>query len=69
MTEAKIDTEKTDEDVEGSRAPLLDHLNELRRRLIISILAIIIGFTICLFFVRPIFDMLVMPFERDLKVI
>lgn len=62
MSEAKIEPE-ADEAVEGSRAPLLDHLNELRRRLIISILAIIIGFTICLFFVRPIFDLLVLPFE------
>jgi sec-independent protein translocase protein TatC len=65
-TKPKIETDnasKTNEDIENSRAPLLDHLYELRRRLIYSILAIIIGFAICLFFVRPIFDLLVLPFE------
>ncbi|PHR58241.1 MAG: twin-arginine translocase subunit TatC [Robiginitomaculum sp.] len=54
----------TPDGVEDSRAPLLEHLKELRTRLIYSILAIIIGFTICLFFVRPIFDFLVLPFEH-----
>jgi len=64
-TEPKIETEEPvdTENVEDSRAPLLDHLFELRSRLIYSILAIILGFVICLFFVRPIFDLLVLPFE------
>ncbi len=65
MTKPITDNEKTieSESIENSRAPLLDHLFELRRRLIFAILAIIIGFGICLFFVRPIFDLLVLPFE------
>jgi len=64
-TDPKIEIEKPadTENVEDSRAPLLDHLYELRSRLIYSILAIILGFVICLFFVRPIFDLLVLPFE------
>ncbi len=64
-TEPKIRIKETvaTENVEDSRAPLLDHLYELRSRLIYSILAIILGFAICLFFVRPIFDLLVLPFE------
>ncbi|PHR91112.1 MAG: twin-arginine translocase subunit TatC [Robiginitomaculum sp.] len=53
-----------DGDIEDSRAPLLDHLKELRTRLIYSMIALIIGFVICLFFVRPIFDLLVLPFEQ-----
>ncbi len=52
------------DDVESSRAPLMEHLKELRSRLIRSLLAIVGGFTICLFFVRPIFDLLVLPFQR-----
>jgi len=64
-TEPKIEIEELvdTENVEDSRAPLLDHLYELRSRLIYSIFAIILGFIICLFFVRPIFDLLVLPFE------
>lgn len=65
MTKPKTEPETSEskENIEDSRAPLLDHLYELRTRLIYSILAIIIGFGICLFFVRPIFDLLVLPFE------
>jgi len=64
-TKPKIETDTSteNENIEDSRAPLLDHLFELRRRLIYSILAVIVGFAICLFFVRPIFDLLVLPFE------
>lgn len=60
---AKPETETAD-DVDESRAPLLDHLKELRTRIIYSLIALVIGFTICLFFVRPIFDLLVLPFEQ-----
>lgn len=61
---AKIETETTEDEIENSRAPLLEHLKELRTRLIYSIAALIIGFVICWFFVRPIFDFLVLPFEQ-----
>ena len=64
MTDLEDKTEDKPDDVEDSRAPLLDHLKELRTRLIYSLLALIVGFVICLFFVRPIFDFLVMPFEQ-----
>ncbi|NNC36576.1 MAG: twin-arginine translocase subunit TatC [Hyphomonadaceae bacterium] len=58
----KIESE-IDDEVDASKAPLLDHLNELRERLIKSIGAIIVGFVICLFFVEPIFEFLVHPFN------
>ena len=62
---AKLETEtETPEEIDESRAPLLDHLKELRTRIIYSIIALAVGFTICLFFVRPIFDLLVLPFEQ-----
>lgn len=60
----KLETTSATDEIESSRAPLLEHLKELRTRLIYSILALIIGFVICLFFVRPIFDFLVLPFEH-----
>ncbi|HEX2560722.1 twin-arginine translocase subunit TatC, partial [Phenylobacterium sp.] len=36
-----------DAEIEASRAPLLDHLIELRQRLIVSLVALFIGFAIC----------------------
>lgn len=61
--DAKTETSEKDE-VEASSAPLLEHLKELRTRLIYSILALIVGFVMCLFFVTPIFAFLVGPFEH-----
>ncbi|MDR7229270.1 sec-independent protein translocase protein TatC [Caulobacter sp. BE264] len=51
-----------DEEIEASRAPLLDHLIELRTRLIICVAAIAIAFGVCFAFVKPIFLFLVRPF-------
>ncbi len=65
-TEPKIETkpEREDSDIEESSAPLLEHLKELRQRLINAIIAVVIGFTVCMFFVRYIFDMLVRPYQK-----
>lgn len=52
------------EDIDESRAPLLDHLLELRRRLLWSIAALAGAFFICLYFARPIFSFLVQPLVR-----
>ncbi|WP_174274010.1 twin-arginine translocase subunit TatC [Sphingomonas bacterium] len=54
----------SENELEGSRAPLLDHLIELRRRLLWSILALAVAFGICLYFARPIFGFLVQPLVR-----
>jgi len=50
------------DDVESSRAPLLEHLNELRSRLIKSLLALAVATIICFFFAEDIYDLLVRPF-------
>ncbi|HUO21587.1 MAG TPA: twin-arginine translocase subunit TatC [Caulobacteraceae bacterium] len=50
-------------EIEASRAPLLDHLVELRQRLIISIIALVLGFLICFFFAQDIYIFLLHPFE------
>ena len=50
------------DDVESSRAPLLEHLNELRGRLIKSILALSVSTVICFFFAEDIYGLLVHPF-------
>jgi sec-independent protein translocase protein TatC len=54
--------DELDDEVEASRAPLLSHLIELRRRLIVSLAAIVIGFLICLMFSRQLYDLLAVPF-------
>lgn len=51
-------------DIDDTRAPLLDHLIELRRRLLLSVAAIAVCFGICLYFAKPIFAFLVQPLLR-----
>ncbi|KQX17814.1 MULTISPECIES: twin-arginine translocase subunit TatC [unclassified Sphingomonas] len=51
-------------DIDESRAPLLDHLLELRRRLLMAAAALAVAFGICLYFARPIFAFLVQPLLR-----
>lgn len=53
-----------EDDIEASKAPLIEHLRELRSRLIKSLLALIVCFLICFYFANDIFNILVVPFER-----
>ena len=48
-------------DIDESQAPLLEHLIELRRRLLFSFAALGVAFAVCLYFARPIFAFLVQP--------
>ena len=52
------------EEIEASRAPLMDHLIELRGRLIVCAAALLIGFGVCFAFVTQIYLFLLEPFER-----
>ncbi len=49
------------DDIDESRAPLLDHLIELRTRLLRAILALAIAFVVCFIFADEIFGFLVRP--------
>lgn len=51
------------DEIEASRAPLLDHLVELRSRLTTCLIALVIGVIICFLVVNPIFMFLVEPFQ------
>ena len=56
---------KSEEDeLAGTEAPLIEHLKELRKRLIISLSAVGVLFLICFYFADPIFTFLLGPFER-----
>ncbi len=48
-------------DLDQSKAPLLDHLIELRKRLLWALAALAVAFAVCLYFARPIFAVLVQP--------
>ncbi|URW76900.1 twin-arginine translocase subunit TatC [Sphingomonas donggukensis] len=48
-------------DIDDTQAPLLDHLIELRRRLLYCVLALVACFGVCFYFARPIFAFLVHP--------
>ncbi|RIJ27973.1 twin-arginine translocase subunit TatC [Henriciella mobilis] len=50
-----------DDEMEASRAPLLDHLIELRSRLIWSIVALALGTIGCFFIARPLYNILLGP--------
>jgi sec-independent protein translocase protein TatC len=52
----------TDDDIEASKAPLLDHLIELRSRLIKALLGFGIAFILCFFIAKHIYNWLVWPF-------
>ncbi len=50
-----------DDEIEASRAPLLDHLVELRSRLIVCVIALFIGFVICFIFSTQAYTLLLHP--------
>jgi len=54
--------DEEENDVEASRAPLLDHLNELRARLIKVIIGMVIAFGVALYFSDQIFNVLAKPY-------
>ena len=55
-------TDQDEAEIEASRAPLLEHLIELRSRLIRSLIAFVIMFFGCFFFSRQIYNILVHPY-------
>ncbi|TNE63058.1 MAG: twin-arginine translocase subunit TatC [Alphaproteobacteria bacterium] len=61
---AKPDIIDEDDEVEASRAPLLDHLIELRARLIKVLIGLIIAFGVGLYFADHIFNILAQPYLK-----
>ncbi len=50
-------------DIDATEAPLLDHLIELRRRLIYCVIGLVLAFALSFAFSTQIFNILIMPFE------
>jgi sec-independent protein translocase protein TatC len=51
-----------EDEIEASRAPLIDHLIELRSRLIKALIAFLVMFFVCFAFATQIYNVLVLPY-------
>lgn len=64
---SKLDLPRDDHDedaeMEATKAPLLEHLIELRQRLIIAVVVFFVMFLVCFSFARIIYDVLVWPYH------
>ncbi|MCB2097489.1 MAG: twin-arginine translocase subunit TatC, partial [Parvularculaceae bacterium] len=58
----KKEPPQEEDEVAASAAPLIDHLTELRERLIIMLGAVAIAFVLCFAFSKQIFNVLIIPF-------
>jgi len=58
-----VSYEADETEIEASRAPLLDHLVELRKRLVVCIVALGVGFAVCFAVSTQIFNLLLHPFS------
>ncbi|MHC5653496.1 twin-arginine translocase subunit TatC [Stappia sp. ICDLI1TA098] len=52
------------DDIEASKAPLIEHLIELRSRLLKTVVAVIVAFIVCFYFSKDIYNILVIPYEN-----
>ena len=62
MTAVTTPDDDGEAEIEASKAPLMDHLIELRARLIKAVAAFLVAFVICFYFSRHIYNVLVYPF-------
>ncbi|MFH1092302.1 MAG: twin-arginine translocase subunit TatC [Pseudomonadota bacterium] len=65
MVENKKDNQKV-ENGHGARMSFIEHLTELRRRLIICSIAVGVGFGISYYFSKPIFEVMMLPLLKVL---
>lgn len=53
----------SEDDIDASKAPLIEHLIELRSRLIKSAAAFLVAFFLCFMFAKAIYNILLWPYE------
>lgn len=54
------------DDFDGGKMSFLEHLDELRKRIIRSVIAIFVGFLIACFFIEPVFAFIMRPLQEAL---
>ena len=59
---AQISREDEEKEIEATKAPLMDHLIELRSRLIKAAAAFVLAMVVCFFFAKHIYNVLMWPF-------
>jgi sec-independent protein translocase protein TatC len=64
LVEDRDDLETAADDEMGGKMSFLDHLDELRRRIIYAVLSIGIGFVIAFFFINDIFNFVMRPMQQ-----
>ena len=57
-----MNREDEDKEIEATKAPLMDHLIELRSRLIKALAAFFLAAIVCFFFARHIYNVLTWPY-------
>lgn len=55
------------DDIDDSSAPLVEHLTELRNRLIWSVCAFLVGMVLCFIAAEPILDFMLRPIEEAMR--
>lgn len=60
---SEVDDRPGQDEIDASKAPLLDHLVELRQRLIWSLVAVGAAFALCFAFAKDIYNILVLPYQ------
>lgn len=53
-----------EDEVEASRAPLMEHLVELRQRLLLVIAFLVVGFIGCFAFSTTLYEWLLVPYQE-----
>lgn len=51
------------EDIDGTEAPLIEHLTELRSRLMKTMIGFAVAFVACFIYAKPIFNLLLYPYK------
>ncbi len=59
--------ETSQEPEPGAQMSFLEHLDELRKRLVKSVIIIVISFLVCFYFAKPIYDFLSIPVRKALS--
>jgi sec-independent protein translocase protein TatC len=64
--ELEAEEKKAEPEQESGKMSFLEHLDELRKRIVHIVVYVSVGFLVCIFFCKPIYDFLALPITRTL---